>query len=128
MYSIFKHTHMTLVLFAVIMFVLQFYWLKSGHANAQKTVYKKMLLHTHLTIVLLGVALISVLHFNPFAEGGYWLLEKIFAFVAYFVMVQASLNEKTRPHIQWLTFIGAFGWLAFIVKIAFTKQTILFAG
>jgi uncharacterized membrane protein SirB2 len=78
--------------------------------------------------MLLGVVMAAFLQVNPFAESGYWLLEKILAFVVYLVMVHISLNEKTRPHMQWLTFVGAFGWLFLIAKVAFTKQAILLVG
>lgn len=128
MYSILKHTHLTFILLAIIMFILRFYWLKSGHENAKKPVYKKIHLHSNVTIIALGIALMSLLHFNPFVENGYWLLEKLIAFVAYFIMVQVSLNEQTKSHIQWLTFIGAFGWLALIVKLVITKQAIFLVG
>ena len=128
MYSILKHTHLTFILLAVIMFILRFYWLKSGHENAQKALYKKIHIHTNVTILLLGFALMGLAHFNPFSEGGYWLLEKMLAFVAYFIMVQKALSDKSASHIQWLTFIGAFGWLAYIAKLGFTKQAILFVG
>ena len=128
MYSILKHTHMTFILLAIVMFIVRFYWLKSGHANAQKAVFKKIHIHTNVAIIVLGLALMGLLHFNPFATGGYWLLEKMIAFVAYFSMVQVALNAKTKTHIQWLAFIGAFGWLAYIAKLAFTKQAILLVG
>lgn len=128
MYSILKHTHLTFILLAVIMFILRFYWLKSGHKNAQKAVYKKIHIHSNVVIVVLGVSLMGLLHFNPFVAGGYWLLEKLIAFIAYFVMIQVSLKEETKSHIQWLTFIGAFGWLAFIAKLAITKQAIFLVG
>lgn len=125
MYLLLKHTHMTLVLLAIVVFILCFFWLKTGHKNAQKVLFKKILLHTHLTIAALGLALMWLLHFNPFDTYNFWLLEKIFAFVVYLGMVQIALNEKTKPHIQWLTFLGAFGWLIYIAKLAITKQAIL---
>lgn len=128
MYSILKQTHMTFVLLAIIIFVMRFYWLKTGHVNAQKPLFKKIHLHTHLTIIVLGIVLMGLVQWNPFAQGGYWLLEKLIAFVAYFAMVQVALNEQTKKHIQWLAFIGTFGWLAFIAKLAFTKQAIFLVG
>lgn len=128
MYSILKHAHLTFILLAVVMFILRFYWLKSGNKNSQKAIYKKIHIHSNVIIIVLGIALIGLLHFNPLSTSGYWLLEKLIAFVAYFVMVQVSLNEKTKSHIQWLTFIGAFGWLALIVKLVITKQAIFLVG
>lgn len=120
---------MTFILLAIIVYILRFYWLKSGHANAQKAVYKKIHLHTHLTIIVLGILLMVTVPWVPSLDvGGAWLLEKLIAFVAYFAMVQVSLKEETKPNIQWLAFIGAFGWLAYIAKLAFTKQAILLVG
>lgn len=128
MYSFLKHTHLTLILIAVVLFVVNFYWLKTGHKNAQKPVFQKMLLHTHLTIILLGIALIALLDINPFSEPSYWLLEKIIAFGAYIAMVKNSLNADKSTKLQAISFIGAFGWLAYIANLAITKQAILLVG
>ncbi|GLS91215.1 hypothetical protein GCM10007916_22840 [Psychromonas marina] len=128
MYGFLKHTHLTLILIAVVLFIVNFYWLKTGHKNAQKAVFQKVLLHTHLTIVLLGAGLLWLLHINPFAEHGYWALEKIIAFGAYIAMVKSALNENKSTKLQVISFIGAFGWLAYIGKLAITKQAILLVG
>ena len=128
MYSILKYTHFTFILVAIIMFIVRFYWLKSGSVNSQKQVYKKIHIHSNLAIVVIGVGLMILLQFNPFIESGYWLLEKIIAFVVYFFMVQTALNEDKKSPIQWLAFIGVFGWLAFIGKLAVTKQALFLVG
>jgi uncharacterized membrane protein SirB2 len=128
MYGFLKHTHLTLVLIAVILFVLCFYWLESGHKNAQKAVFKKILLHTHLTIVLIGLGLIGVLHLNPFASQNFWLLEKLGAFIGYLILVQVALNEKTRKGMQFLAFAGALGWIVYIGQLALSKQAIILLG
>lgn len=128
MYSFLKHTHLTLILIAVVLFVINFYWLKSGHKNAQKAIYQKILLHIHLSIILLGAALMWLLNINPFTEQGYWLLEKIIAFGAYIAMVKNALNAEKSTKLQVISFIGAFGWLAYIVTLAISKQAILLVG
>ena len=128
MYSILKYTHLTLILIAVVLFVINFYWLKTGHENAQKPIFKKMLLHTHLTILLLGVGLLGLLQLNPFTENGYWALEKIVAFAAYILMVKNALNEEKSTKLQVISFIGAFGWLVYLASLAMTKQAILLVG
>jgi len=128
MYGFLKHTHLTLILIAVVLFIINFYWLKTGHKNAQKVIYQKILLHTHLTIILLGAGLLWLLNINPFAEHGYWALEKVIAFGAYIAMVKSALNENKSTKLQVISFIGAFGWLAYIGKLAFTKQAILLVG
>ncbi len=128
MYSILKHTHLTLILIAVVLFILSFYWMESGHKNAQKPIFKKILLHTHLTIILLGVALMGLLQINPFAEPHFWLLEKIIAVVGYLILVKVALHEKTRKGMQFLAFAGALGWVVYIGQLAFSKQAILLLG
>ena len=128
MYGFLKHTHLTLILIALVLFVLNFYWLKTGHKNAQKPVFKKILLHTHLTILLFGALLIWFLQINPFAEHGYWVLEKAIAFGAYLLMVKSALTANKATKLQVISFLGALGWLAYIAKIAMTKQAILLIG
>ncbi|WP_028864587.1 SirB2 family protein [Psychromonas aquimarina] len=128
MYTILKHTHLVFILLAVVLFVLNFYWLRTKHANAEKAVFKKVLLHTNLTVLLLGAALTGLLQVNPLQEQNYWVLEKLGAFIAYVVMVHVALNEKTRTRMQFMTFIGAFGWVAYIAELAMTKQAILLVG
>lgn len=128
MYSFLKHTHFTFILLAVLLFMLSFYWQKTDHKNAQKVIFKKILLHTHLAILLLGLMLMWFLQINPFATYGFWLLEKIGAFAAYMVMVSVALDQSKSKGIQFLAFIGAFGWIAYIAKLAISKQAILLIG
>ena len=128
MYSILKYTHLTLILIAVILFVVNFYWLRTGHKNAQKAIFQKVMMHTHIAILLLGASLLLFLQLNPFAEHGYWALEKMLGFGAYIFMVKSALNESKKTTIQVISFIGAFGWLAYIGQLAITKQAILLVG
>jgi len=128
MYNFLKHTHLTFILVAVVLFIVSFYWLKTGHKNAQKVIFKKILLHTHLTILLLGLALLWLLQLNPFTSHGFWLLEKIVAFAVYIVMVSVALDAKKGKGVQLFAFIGAFALLAFIAKLAVSKQAILLIG
>ncbi|HEY5716163.1 MAG TPA: SirB2 family protein [Psychromonas sp.] len=128
MYGILKHAHLTLILIAVVIFILSFYWMESGHKNAQKPIFKKILLHTHLTIILLGLALMGVLQLNPFASENFWLLEKLVALVGYLILVKVALHEKTRKGMQFLAFAGALGWIFYIGQLAFSKQAIILLG
>lgn len=128
MYGILKHAHLTLILIAVVLFILSFYWMESGHKNAQKPIFKKILLHTHLTIILLGLALMGVLQLNPFASENFWLLEKLVALVGYLILVKVALHEKTRKGMQFLAFAGALGWIFYIGQLAFSKQAIILLG
>jgi len=128
MYGILKHAHLTLILIAVVLFVLCFYWMESGHKNAQKVIFKKILLHTHLTIIVIGLALAGFLQINPFESQNFWLTEKMVALVGYLILVKVALNEKTRKGMQFLAFAGALGWVVYIGQLAFSKQAIILVG
>lgn len=128
MYSFLKHTHLTLILIAIVLFILCFYWIVTDHKNAQKVIFKKILLHTHLTIVLLGIGLMGVLQINPFESHNYWLLEKIGAVVGYLILVSVALNEKTRKGMRFFAFVGAFGWIVYIGQLVFSKQAMILLG
>ena len=128
MVDLLKYTHLIFALAAVVLFIFSFYRQQSGHKNAQKEIFKRLLLHTHLTILLLGLLLMWAEQINPFVPNGLWLIEKLGAFIAYLVMVSAALDENKRRGMQVLAFIGAFGWLAYIAKLAISKQAILLVG
>ena len=89
---------------------------------------KKILLHTHFTIFLIGAVLMWAKQINPFIEQDFWLIEKLGAFIAYNVMVFVALNKETRKGLQVLAFLGAFGWLAYIMMLTHSKQAILLLG
>ncbi|ABM03406.1 conserved hypothetical protein [Psychromonas ingrahamii 37] len=128
MYSFLKHTHLTLILIAIVLFILCFYWIVTGHKNAQKVIFKKILLHTHLTIALIGLGLMGVLQINPFESQNYWLIEKIGAFIGYLILVSVALNEKTRKGMRFLAFVGVFGWIVYIGQLVFSKQAMILLG
>lgn len=128
MYSFLKYAHVALVIFAVSVFTVCFLWQKMGHRNATKPLYKKMMVHSYAAIFLIGVILTLFLQINPFVNEGFWLIEKAAAFVAYIVMVSVALDKSKRKGMQNLAFIGAFGWLAYIGRLAMSKQAILLVG
>jgi uncharacterized membrane protein SirB2 len=128
MYGILKHTHMTLILIAVVLFLVNFYWLKTSHKNAQRPIFKKMLMDTHLSIFVVGALLIWYLQINPFESNGYWVLEKAIAFGAYILMVKSALTENKPAKMQFISFLGSLGWFAYIAKLAISKKAILLVG
>ena len=128
MYSFLKYTHLSFVLLAVLLLIARFYWMQTGHKNDQINIFKKITLHTNLTIILLGVILMGYLQINPFISNNYWLLEKMLGFAAFIVMVNVALNNEKMKGIQYLAFAGSLGWLAYIGQLAVSKQAILLVG
>jgi uncharacterized membrane protein SirB2 len=123
-----KQIHMMLVVVAVILFVVQFILMKLNKNPDLQTLLKRGLTFSHISILLIGFTLLWELSLNPISEPGYWALEKIIAFGAYIALVNISLTPKTAANLQILTFLGAFGWLAYIGKLAVSHQAILLAN
>ena len=128
MFEMLKHTHLLMVTIAVILFVVSFIRLKMKVDKGITPLLTKLLTISHIAILILGVSLLGILKINPFDSHYYWLLEKIIAFGAYIAMVKITLKPSADSKIQWLTFIGAFGWLAYIGKLAVSHQAILLVG
>jgi uncharacterized membrane protein SirB2 len=127
MITFLKYIHLAFILMAVGLFIFAFaQQFLRGELRPAKA--KKILLHTHLTIFLLGGLLIWAKQINPFIEQGFWLIEKLGAFIAYNVMVFVALNKETRKGLQVLAFLGAFGWLIYIMVLTDSKQAILLLG
>ncbi|HIP76534.1 MAG TPA: hypothetical protein EYH12_05320 [Psychromonas hadalis] len=123
-----KHIHMTLVALAVILFVVQFVLMKLDKNPDLRRLLKRGLTFSHIAILLIGFILLWELSLNPLSETGYWVLEKIIAFGAYIAMVNIALKPTTAANLQILTFLGAFGWLAYIGKLAVSHHAILLAS
>ena len=123
-----KHIHMMMVAIAVILFISQFTMMKLSIKPDLQKLLKRGLTFSHIAILLLGFILLWHLSLNPLTEQGYWVLEKIIAFGIYIAMVNVSLKPKTAANLQWLTFLGALGWLAYIGKLAISHQAILLVG
>lgn len=114
-----------MVTLAVILFVVSFIRLKMNLNNGITLLMTKLLAVSHIAILVLGLSLLVIMKINPFQSEYYWVLEKIIAFGAYIAIVKVALNPKTEIKLQWLTFLGAFGWLAYIGKLAISHQAIL---
>ncbi|WP_094752098.1 SirB2 family protein [Psychromonas sp. CD1] len=128
MYAFLKHAHLTLILIALILFMLNFFWLQWGHKNAQKVIFKKILLCFNLAILVFGMALLWLLNIDPFVHSGFWMLEKMMAFVVYLFIVHVALDAQKSRYMQWLSFVGALAWLGYIMQLVTMKQAILLVG
>ncbi len=119
---------MLVVGIAIFLFVLCFIRLKMSLHGGITPLLQKLLTIANIVMVLLGFTLMGLLQINPFERQNYWLLEKIVAVGFYIGMIKVALNIKTTKKLQYLTFLGAFGWLAYIGKLAVSHQAILLVG
>lgn len=120
----FKHLHMTIAVISVAFFTLRFAWLLLGSSHLNKK-WVKISPHVIDTLLLLiGVTMAVKLSINPIEQ--LWLGEKLLALIAYIFTGYYTLKlAKNRP-MQIIGYLGAIGWFMLIVRIAITKQTLLF--
>ena len=64
------------------------------------------------------------LHLNPTEQM--WLAEKLFAIVAYIFTGYYTLKLARNKTMQIIGYLGAMGWVMLVVRLAMTKETIIF--
>jgi uncharacterized membrane protein SirB2 len=120
----FKHLHMTIAAVSVALFTLRFIWLLLGSDQLNKK-WVKIAPHIIDTLLLLlGVMMAVKLVINPFEQ--LWLAEKILAIIAYIFTGYYTLKLARNNMFKVIGYLGALGWFMLIVRIAMTKQTVLF--
>ena len=120
-----KHMHMTLALVSIVLFNLRFLWMMRDSELIQKK-WVKITPHVVDTFLfLLGIGLIAKFSWDPFVHM--WLGKKLIAVVAYIFTGLYALKLAKTKAMKVFGYLGAMGWFLFIVKLAMTKQPILFS-
>ncbi|GLX79965.1 SirB family protein [Thalassotalea insulae] len=121
-----KHLHMTVALISVAFFTLRFAWTLVDSSLLTKK-WVKVTPHLVDTLLLvLGVIMMVKLALNPFEQ--LWLGEKLLAVLAYIFTGYYTLKLARNRMMQILGYLGAIGWVLLIVRLAITKQALLFVG
>jgi uncharacterized membrane protein SirB2 len=121
MYMAYKHFHLLMVVLSVSFLLLRFA-LSLKPAAILHTKFFRIAPHIVDTLLLLSaVALMLTIQQYPFVNA--WLTEKLLALLAYIALSAMALKGRTKA-IRWLCFLGAFGWLALMVRVAITKQPV----
>ncbi|GAA5130626.1 SirB2 family protein [Thalassotalea piscium] len=120
----FKHLHMTLAVISIFLFTLRFIWtLMESKQLSRKWV--KITPHVIDTLLFaLGVAMAVKLAINPIEQ--LWLGEKILAVIAYIFTGYFTLKLARNRTMQIIGYLGAMGWILLVVRIAMTKENVLF--
>ncbi|MGB1198740.1 MAG: SirB2 family protein [Thalassotalea sp.] len=120
----FKHLHMTLAAISILLFTLRFVWTLMASKQLSKK-WVKIAPHIIDTLLLvLGIAMAVKLSINPVEQ--LWLGEKILAVLAYIFTGYFTLKLARNRTMQIIGYLGAMGWIMLIVRIAMTKENILF--
>ena len=119
-----KHLHMSLAVLSICFFTLRFASLlfKSEQLNKK---WVKISPHVIDTLLLvLGFTLMMKLALNPMEHQ--WLAEKLLAMVAYIVTGYYTLKLARNRSMQIIGYLGAMGWVLLVIRLAMTKEVILF--
>lgn len=120
----FKHMHMTLAIISIALFTLRFIWTLMQSQQLSKKWVKIAPHIIDTALLLLGVAMAIKLAINPAEQ--LWLAEKIVAILAYIFTGYYTLKLARNRTMQIIGYLGAMGWVILVIRIAMTKENILF--
>ncbi|RGP39345.1 hypothetical protein BPTFM16_03016 [Altererythrobacter insulae] len=75
-------------------------------------------------LLIIGVVLAVKLSINPIEQ--LWLAEKILALFAYIFTGYYTLKLARNKPMQILGYLGAMGWVMLVIRLAMTREAILF--
>ncbi|ORM51068.1 siroheme synthase [Pantoea conspicua] len=122
-YPLIKNVHLLTVAITIFIFVLRFYWLRSGSAMLSRR-WVRILPHANDTLLLLtGVSLVMITHFYPFTPQGSWLTEKLLGVIIYIALGFVALSRRPRTdRTRWIAFLVALIALVLVIKLALSKM------
>ncbi|WP_435529735.1 SirB2 family protein [Paramixta manurensis] len=125
-YAAIKYLHIFTVIVTISLFVLRFYWLRTGSAMLSRR-WVRIVPHLNDTLLFIsGICLVLITHFWPFSPQGAWLTEKLFGVIIYIALGGIVLGKRPRAgKTRWLAFIIALALLYVIIKLALTKIPLL---
>lgn len=125
-YPLIKNLHLLTVAVTILLFLLRFYWQRTGSAMLQRR-WVRILPHVNDTLLLLsGASLVMITHFYPFSPQGSWLTEKLLGVIIYISLGSVALSRRPRSdRTRWIAFIVALIALVTIIKLALSKMPLL---
>lgn len=125
-YPLIKNLHLLTVAVTILLFLLRFYWQRTGSAMLQRR-WVRILPHVNDTLLLLsGASLVMITHFYPFSPQGSWLTEKLLGVIIYIALGSVALSRRPRSdRTRWIAFIVGLIALVTIIKLALSKMPLL---
>jgi len=125
-YPLIKNLHLLTVAVTILLFLLRFYWQRTGSAMLQRR-WVRILPHVNDTLLLLsGASLVMITHFYPFSPQGSSLTEKLLGVIIYIALGSVALSRRPRSdRTRWIAFIVALIALVTIIKLALSKMPLL---
>lgn len=124
MYMAVKHIHLTLIAVSVLFFITRYVWVMTNSGMMQKK-WVKIAPHVIDSMLLVSALVLCVIISQyPFMTG--WLTEKFIGLVLYIGFGLLALKLGKDKKVKTVGFIFAVATIAFMGKLAVTKQALLF--
>lgn len=124
MYMAVKHIHLTLIAVSVLFFITRYIWVMTDSAMMQKK-WVKVVPHIVDTLLLTSALVLCVILTQyPFVTA--WLTEKLIGLILYIGFGLLALKLGKDKKIKTVGFVLAIATIAFMGKLAVTKQAVLF--
>ena len=125
-YPLIKQLHLLTVAITITLFLLRFYWQRSGSAMLTRR-WVRILPHVNDTLLLVsGAMLVMITHFYPFSPQGSWLTEKLLGVIIYIALASVALSRRPRTdRTRWIAFLIALIALVIVIKLAVSTMPLL---
>ena len=125
-YSIIKMLHTIAALVTISGFLLRGYWMLVESPLLQARLTKIVPHVVDALLLLAGVAMLSMLHLNPFTQS--WLLAKFAGLLIYIVLGSIAIKRGKTKRTRTVAFAGAVAAFAFVIGVAVTKSPLGWVG
>ncbi len=120
-----KHLHITLAFLSISLFTYRFILTLIASKKLEQK-WLKICPHVIDTCLLIvGISLAFKLHFNPMEQ--LWLAEKLLALFAYIFTGYYALKLARNRTMQIIGYLGAMGWVMLVIRLAMTREGLLFS-
>ncbi len=124
MYVVFKHLHVLFVFISIILFLFRFV-LRLLDSPALQKKWLKIVPHVNDTLLLASaIGIMVTLGMYPIEVP--WLTDKVIGVIGYIIFGIFAMKGQSAV-TRWVGFVGACGWIAFLLHVAMSK-TPLIAG
>jgi len=122
MYTIVKHTHLTIILLTFVFFLISFVLTmkKSDAVNNKILKIGPHILYTLFILTAAYMVVVNPLNLYPFVNG--WASSKLGGFVLYVLSVTFALKWAKSNLWRFVGLISAIFWLAMSARLAYADR------
>ena len=122
MYTIVKHTHLTIILLTFVFFLISFVLTmkKSDAANNKVLKIGPHILYTLFILTAAYMVVVNPLNLYPFVNG--WASSKLGGFVLYVLSVTFALKWAKSNLWRFFGLISAIFWLVMSARLAYADR------